>query len=387
MRPRADLPRFAATAPAAPSSGRRVLVWDLPTRLFHWLLVAAVLFALATGLFAPKWWDGPHMIVGYVVAGLLLFRAIWAFLGSRYSRLASFTYSPRQTFEHLANLLRRRPGHFIGHNPSGAAMILALFAILCLLVATGFMVQGGVEKQGPLAGVLSYAFGMTARGLHKLIALLLLAMIAAHLAGVLAGSLLFKERLVGAMIHGRKLVAAPLPNPLPSRPAAALAWFGLLGLALATALILLSRLPPRGMAEFPADQAMLTECGACHRPFHPSLLPRASWAALMANLSSHFGEDASLPPAQRDEIAAYLDRHAAETWDSKGANRFATVSAADPTRITATPGWQRMHRGIDPVLFRSHAVGSRANCAACHRDADSGRFDPQAIFLSEGKSS
>ena len=83
MRSRADLPRIAATAPAAPSTGRRVLVWDLPTRLSHWLLVAAVLFALATGLFAPKWWDGPHMIAGYVVAGLLLFRAIWAFLGIR----------------------------------------------------------------------------------------------------------------------------------------------------------------------------------------------------------------------------------------------------------------------------------------------------------------
>ena len=85
------------------------------------------------------------------------------------------------------------------------------------------------------------------------------------------------------MIHGRKLVTAALPSSLPSRPVAALAWFGLIGLALATALILLSRLPPRGMPDFPADQAMLTECGTCHRPFHPSLLSRASWAALMAN--------------------------------------------------------------------------------------------------------
>jgi hypothetical protein len=188
------------------------------------------------------------------------------------------------------------------------------------------------------------------------------------------------------MIDGQKLVAAALPNPLPSRPAAALAWCGLIGLTLATAGFLLSRLPPLGMPDIPADQAMLEECGACHRPFHPSLLPRASWVALMANLNDHFGEDASLPPARRDEIAAYLERHAAETWDSKAANRFATVSAAAPSRITATPGWQRMHHAIDPALFRSHAVGSRANCAACHRDADGGRFDPQAISLPEGTS-
>jgi len=110
----------------------------------------------------------------------------------------------------------------------------------------------------------------------------------------------------------------------------------------------------------------------------------------------YLGDGARLPYGPRPldeirrfagEIAAYLERHAAETWDSKAANRFAAVSAADPTRITATPGWQRMHHAIDPALFRSHAVGSRANCAACHRDADGGRFDPQAISLPEGKSS
>src|SRR5262249_25266637 len=149
---------------------RRMLVWDLPTRLFHWLLVAAVLFALATGLFAPKWWDGRHMMAGYVVAGLLMFRAVWALFGSPYSRLASFTFTPRQMMAHFAGLLRRRPGHFIGHNPSGSAMILALFAALTLLVATGFVVQGGVEKQGPLAAFIPYSLGMEVRSIHNLLA-------------------------------------------------------------------------------------------------------------------------------------------------------------------------------------------------------------------------
>jgi hypothetical protein len=104
----------------------------------------------------------------------------------------------------------------------------------------------------------------------------------------------------------------------------------------------------------------------------------------MADLGDHFGEDASLPPPVRDEIACYLERYAAESWDSKAAHRFSVLAPADPTRITATPGWQRIHRGIDPAFFRSHAVGSRSNCAACHSDADSGRFDPQAIALPEG---
>jgi cytochrome b len=346
-----------------------------------------VFFALGTGLFAPKWWDGRHMVAGYGVAGLLLFRVVWAFHGSEYSRVANFTYSPRRAIEHLASLLRGRPGHYIGHNPSGAAMILALFAVLTLIVATGLVVQGGVEKQGPFAGFVPYAVGMEARGLHKLIALLLLAMIAAHLAGVLAGSWLFKERLVGAMIDGRKAAPAIPLSPHPARSWAALAWLVVLALPLSVTLLVLSRMPPLGMPQIPVGRAMLAECGSCHHPFHPSLLPRAAWERLMASLDDHFGEDASLPPAKRDEIAAYLERYAAETWDSKAAHRFATASNADPLSIVARPGWQRAHHSIDPAVFRSPAVRSQNNCIACHGDADSGRFDPQAISIPEGKRS
>ena len=71
-----------------------ILVWDLPTRLFHWLLVAAVSFAAVTGLFAPKWWVGRHIWAGYAVGALLIFRAVWAIYGSHHSRLRSFLYSP-----------------------------------------------------------------------------------------------------------------------------------------------------------------------------------------------------------------------------------------------------------------------------------------------------
>ncbi len=376
------------TAPG-PSSGvgTRIPVWDLPTRAFHWLLVATVAFCLLTGLVGPKDSIGWHMIAGYGVAGLLLFRGVWAAYGGEYSRLASFAYAPGQAIEHLRLLLRRRPAHYVGHNPAGAAMIAALLLTLGLLVATGFIVQGGVEKQGPFAAFLSYSLGMAVRQVHKLLGLGLLALIAAHLAGVLAGSFLFKERLVGAMVDGLKPAPLGTPMPRPARWRPALAWLALLALPLGVGLFLLSRLPALGMPEIPPSQAMLTECGACHQPFHPSLLPRAAWAGLMANLADHFGEDASLPAAKRDEIAAYLERYAAEAWDSKAARRFAVLAPDNPYSITATPGWQRIHRRIDPAVFRMHAVGSRANCAACHRDAGSGRFDPQAIAVPEGPSS
>lgn len=364
-------------------SGSPILVWDLPTRLFHWLLVASVIVALLTGLFAPKWWVGRHIWAGYGIAILLFFRAVWAVYGSPYSRLGSFLYSPRQAIQHLRQMRDGRPPHFLGHNPAGAMMIFALLGTLLLIVGTGILVQGGSIKQGPFAGFVSFATGETLRGLHQLLAYVLLGLIGGHLVGVLAGSWLFRERLVGAMIDGRK-PATPAEDRLPqtaSRPAAASFWFVLIGGAITVGLVGLSRLPPLGLPTMPANPVMVEECGACHHTFHPSLLPRASWAAMMANLGDHFGDDASLSPAKRDEIAAYLDRYAAEAWDTIAARRFLTVSADQPMRITATPGWQRLHRRVDPALFGRPTVRAKSNCIACHLDADSGRFDPQSIVL------
>ncbi len=362
---------------------RSILVWDLPTRLFHWLLVVAVGFALASGLFAPKWWVARHIWAGYTVGALLIFRAVWAFQGSEYSRLQNFLYSPRQAIQHLRDVLQRRQAHYLGHNPAGATMIFALIATLALVVATGFLVQGGFDKQGAFAGFVSYAVGDGLRGIHRLLSFLLLAMIVAHLAGVLAGSWLFKERLIGAMIDGQKPIsdATSVTPPRSSRPFRAILWLTAIGASVAIVLVFLSRVPPLGVPAMPANQAMLDECGACHRTFHPSLLPRASWAKIMANLVDHFGEDASLPPAKRDEIAAYLERYAAEAWDTNAAHRFIVVSADQPLRITATPAWQRIHHRLDSALFGLPTVKIKSNCIACHRDADSGRFDPQAIAL------
>ncbi len=372
-----------ATETDQPDRSPSILVWDLPTRLFHWLLVGFVSFALATGLFAPKWWVGRHIWAGYIVGALLIFRLVWAIYGSQYSRLRSFLYSPRQAIQHLHAMLRKRPNHFLGHNPAGAMMIFALMATLALIVATGFLVQGGSIKQGAFAGFVSFVVGEDLRGLHQLLAYLLLAMIAIHLAGVVAGSWLFKERLVGAMIDGQKRapVTGPTALPRPSRPLPAILWLIAISGAIAIVLALLSRVSPLGLPVMPANKTMLDECGACHHPFHPSLLPRASWAKIMATLTDHFGEDASLPPARRDEIAAYLELYAAEAWDTNAARRFIDVSTEQPLSITATAGWQWIHRRLDAAQFNDPTVRAKSNCIGCHLDADSGRFDPQAITL------
>ena len=359
-----------------------VRVWDLPTRLFHWLLVAAVVFELATGLFAPKWWFGRHIWCGYALALLLVFRIVWAFHGANFSRLSDFLYSPRQAIEHLRGMARGQPVHYLGHNPAGAVMIYALIAVLILMVLTGFIVQGGDLKQGPLAGFTSFAVGEAVRAIHQFFAYLLLALIAGHLAGVLLGSFVFKERLIGAMIDGRKPGGAGTAVAAPgSRPMTAGVWLAALALAGGTLLAFLWNWPSLGVPDMPPNAAFIEECGACHNVFHPSLLPRASWTAIMADLSHHFGEDASLPTARRDEIAAYLESYAAEAWDTLPARRFSQVSADEPLQITAAPGWVALHRHVNAAAFALPAVRSKTNCSACHRDAQSGRFAPQSIAI------
>jgi hypothetical protein len=285
--------------------------------------------------------------------------------------------------DYLRNLLKLRPPHHIGHNPAGAAMIFALFAVLTGLVATGFIVQGGQEKQGAFAGIATFALGSGARSIHSFLAYALMAMAAAHLAGVLADGRLRKSSLVRAMVTGRKRVPARLPVQVsrpPRIPAAVLTLAALFTPAVG-ALILLSRMPPLGVPAMAPDRVWASECGSCHYAFHPSLLPRASWAALMAGLPDHFGEDASLPPAAAAEVAAFLQTYAAEDWDTKAARLLSNVSSADPLRITAAPFWVRRHRRIGPAVFAAPGVKAKSNCIACHRDADTGRFDAQAIVL------
>ena len=105
---------------------RSVKVWDVPTRIFHWLLVLLVGVDVLTGYVTPEWWMGVHVWSGYGLAGLMVFRLVWGVFGSEYSRIVSFTYPPRDTFEHLRGLLMLRPPHYVGHNPTGALMVFAL---------------------------------------------------------------------------------------------------------------------------------------------------------------------------------------------------------------------------------------------------------------------
>lgn len=362
-----------------------VAVWDPALRLFHWALAAVVAGELATGLLARRLALEWHLLGGAALAALLLFRLVWGVLGPTHARFASFAYGPRQVLAHLRGLRAGTADRHHGHNPLGAVMVFALLLVLTALIATGLMALGGALKQGPLAAFLSFAAGNAARLVHLGLALLLLAMIAAHLGGVIFESRREGENLARAMITGKKRAGgrerarATRAHPVL---AAVLVLAGLSGGTLG--LSALAALPGRGVPPATLDHTYAHECGACHFAFPPSLAPWATWKGILAHLGHHFGEDASLDPATVAHLAAYLRANSAGHWDTLPAVRLRTgQNPADPLRLTATRFWRRIHRHIPPAVFRTKAVGSRAACNACHHDAASGRFAPQAIAIPE----
>ena len=119
--------------PAALAAGRWVKVWDLPTRLFLWLLVGLVVVGVVTGFVTPEWWMGVHLWAGYGLVALMAFRLVWGLCGPEYSRIVSFLYPPRSTVEHLRGLILLRPPHYVGHNPTGALMVFALMGVILTL--------------------------------------------------------------------------------------------------------------------------------------------------------------------------------------------------------------------------------------------------------------
>lgn len=126
-----------------------------------------------------------------------------------------------------------------------------------------------------------------------------------------------------------------------------------------------------------SEPAVKEECGACHLPFAPAMLPAKSWQAMMGDLGNHFGDDASLDAATADRITRYLVTNAADAAGRPYSGKLLAGVSPDnpPLRITELPAWVREHRSVSDWEWRQKDVGTRANCLACHADAARGYYD------------
>lgn len=188
---------------------RETPVWDLPTRLFHWTLVLLV----ATDLFLVEPEGGLatviHMTAGYAVAGLLLFRLVWGFVGSPRSRFADFMHPWTEVKSYVAGLRRFAPPRSIGHNPLGGWMIIVMLAALAGAVITGIFASG---RHAAGAFATSVPVGLTALAgeAHEFLGNVMIALVIVHVCGVAVEWLLTRENIVKAMVNGHKKLPAEI---------------------------------------------------------------------------------------------------------------------------------------------------------------------------------
>jgi cytochrome b len=209
----------------------QVKVWDMPVRLFHWLLVLLVAFMILSGKLKGEWMEW-HMRCGYAILALVLFRILWGFAGSTYARFSSFLTGPSAAFGFVRKLLARAPAPYASHNPLGGWMVVALLLALLFQVGTGLFANDDVLIEGPLTALVTKATSDQLTSWHYWNVNLLLALAAAHILAVLYHAFFMKENLIGAMFTGvKRLPADAAAGSAPARFASP--WFALLLFAVA----------------------------------------------------------------------------------------------------------------------------------------------------------
>lgn len=191
------------------SSPSSVRVWDLPTRLFHWVLVVLIALQYASGefnLFDMRW----HFWFGYATLALIGYRILWGVFGSQTSRFSDFVRGPVAALHYVRAQMSTNPQRSVGHNPLGGWSVLALLASVLVQAISGLFSSDDIVTDGPLVARVSDATVKLMTRVHKWNENVLLILIGLHIVTVLAYLLLKRENLIAPMFSGRKqLSAAP----------------------------------------------------------------------------------------------------------------------------------------------------------------------------------
>lgn len=209
---------------------RVILVWDFPTRLFHWLLVILVIISFATGDIGGNAMQY-HKLSGFAILVLILFRLIWGFVGSGESRFATFLKDPFAVIRYAMTLLRKDSPHYLGHNPLGGWSIIALLLTLLVQASTGLFANDDIATEGPLYAWVTKATSDGLTRIHRLNQELIIALVSIHVLAVLFYFFYKGENLIKPMITGVKQWSGAEPEPATGRTWMAAAVAGLVGLA------------------------------------------------------------------------------------------------------------------------------------------------------------
>lgn len=358
------------------------LIWDLPLRVFHWLLPPTITTAWLT---TDAIYFEAHLFSGYLLVFLVLFRLIWGFIGNPYAQFRHFAHPWSTVRNHLHHLLQREPTTAPGHNPAAGWMVFILLGVLLSIAMTGLLTLGGEERSGPLQGIISIESGAMMHQVHNGLAWFLIMLIPLHLIGIAVERQVSKRKLVRAMITGGYHAVRPIPagshmalisGLLLTSPVLAL-WLSLTEDELSPIYL------NRTWENHPNHLLWQSECSACHTLHHPSLLPARSWQRMMDQSEHHFEEDLALDEEDHKKITKFLTLHAAEQAHSEAAWKISNSIPYDstPLQITSSIYWKEKHHDLSPALWELPSIGNKIHCDGCHQDAATGHFSDRAIEL------
>jgi cytochrome b len=189
---------------------RPVRVWDGPVRLFHWLLVLFVIVCVTTAKIGGNWMT-THMLSGYFVLALLIFRLVWGVVGGHHARFAAFVRGPGTVLQYTAGFTRSRAPRYLGHNPLGGWSVIAMLAALLLQSSTGLFASDDIFTEGPLYPLVGGATSTMLTRIHHINANGIGILVAVHLAAVLYYLFVKGENLIKSMVTGVKMWRGDVP--------------------------------------------------------------------------------------------------------------------------------------------------------------------------------
>lgn len=373
---------------------RKIKVWDLQTRVFHWSLVfsAIAAFVLAYLTADSDVWLGVHVASGAAVGILLTFRIFWGLAGSFYSRFSSFALAKEELSRYLNAVRGKQAMHYTGHNPATSWIAIAVIVSGLFAVLTGVVLFGIDEARGILY-FLYTDFNSYAKDLklfHFLLSCVLILFAVVHISGVLLETVRHRTGIIKTMVTGEKHSAEEerSGNVRSVILFASIVW---LALPLPASLYVYNSINSNVPPQTSSPKTYLNECGSCHMAFPPNLLPKRSWQVIMSSLNDHFGEDAAdivvlgsvevIDNTHQAEIEDFLFKNSAETSSGEASIKLlASMNKSEtPLRITDIGYFKLKHDAINPEVFKRESVKNKSNCVACHKWAEYGSFEDNDI--------
>lgn len=387
---------------------KNIKVWDLPTRLFHWLLVLAYAGVFYTS-FSERLIEY-HTAAGYTALGLVIFRILWGFAGNYYARFSQFLKGWREVKTFLKETIKLNPPRHLGHNPAVGWAVIFMLLATAVITMTGIIVFSGEENRGVWAGIVSFNTAEYARSIHIFLAYTMVVMAVGHICAALFHDFILRENIILSMITGTKEDNESwIERVSHFQSGEGRSVVRLLVLILVTILggLGLVNLPHGGGTDFskmklPKVIKVIDENGfavsiamnnkwkdecasSCHSAFYPSLLPARSWEKILSRPADHYGDNVALDENSLKEILDFLLKSSAEHGTTESSRKMLYSIHADevPERITDVAYWKYKHDDISEDVYKRKTITSKSNCIACHPGAEVGSFEDEDIKIPE----